>query len=90
MSLGVCFCLCDRNLACSGSEGLPTCVCGSKKLGIHFIPTANDDNWMTPWHAVALETEAGSFMLVRRSAAEAMGARLVHKGGRPSHYTMVA
>lgn len=63
--------------------------CGSKKLGIHFIATANGDNWMTPWHAVALETEAGSFMLVRRSAAEAMGARLVHQGGRPSHYTMV-
>lgn len=62
--------------------------CGSKKLGIHFIATANGDNWMTPWHAVALETEEGSFMLVRRSAAEAMGARLVHQGGRPSHYTM--
>ena len=63
--------------------------CGSKKLGIHFIATAKGDNWMTPWHAVALETEAGSFMLVRRSAAEAMGARLVHQGGRPSHYTMI-
>ncbi|MCA9777717.1 MAG: isocyanide synthase family protein [Candidatus Eremiobacteraeota bacterium] len=62
--------------------------CGSKKLGIHFIATANGDNWMTPWHAVALETEEG-FMLVRRSAAEEMGARIVHQSGRPSHYTLV-
>ena len=63
--------------------------CGSEKLGIHFIETAAGDNWMTPWHAVAVEIEAGRFMLMRRSAAEAMGAKLVMQDGRPSHFTVV-
>ncbi|HEY4000136.1 MAG TPA: isocyanide synthase family protein [Candidatus Xenobia bacterium] len=63
--------------------------CGSGKLGIHFIETAEGDNWMTPWHAVAVEVEEGRFMLTKRSAAEALGARLVVQGGRPSHFTLV-
>lgn len=63
--------------------------CGSNKLGIHFIETAEGDNWMTPWHAVALEVEAGHFILTRRSAAQELGARLVVDNGRPSHFTLV-
>ncbi len=63
--------------------------CGSNKLGIHFIETAEGDNWMTPWHAVALEVEAGHFILTRRSAAQELGARLVVDQGRPSHFTLV-
>ncbi|MHB2019535.1 MAG: L-tyrosine/L-tryptophan isonitrile synthase family protein, partial [Candidatus Xenobia bacterium] len=63
--------------------------CGAGKLGIHFIETAEGDSWMTPWHAVALEMEEGRFILTKRSAAEALGARLVIKGGRNSHYTLV-
>lgn len=63
--------------------------CGSNKLGIHFIETAEGDNWMTPWHAVALEVEAGRFILTRRSAAQELGARLVVDNGRPSHFTLV-
>lgn len=64
--------------------------CGAKKLGIHFIETAEGDNWMTPWHSVAVEVEAGRFMLTRRTQAEALGARLVSRGGRPSHFTVVS
>ena len=64
--------------------------CGARKLGIHFIETAEGDNWMTPWHAVAVETEEGRFMLTRRSAAEALGARLVIADGRPSHFTLAS
>ncbi|HEY9723306.1 MAG TPA: isocyanide synthase family protein [Oscillatoriaceae cyanobacterium] len=63
--------------------------CGAKKLGIHLIETAEGDSWMTPWHAVAVEIEEGRFMLTKRSQAEALGARLVNRDGRPSHFTMV-
>jgi pyoverdine/dityrosine biosynthesis protein Dit1 len=63
--------------------------CGSNKLGIHFIETAEGDNWMTPWHAVALEVEEGRFILTRRSAALQLGARLVVENGRPSHFTLL-
>ena len=64
--------------------------CGAEKLGIHFIETAEGDNWMTPWHSVAVEMEKGRFMLSRRTTAEALGARLVNCGGRPSHFTVVS
>lgn len=63
--------------------------CGSNKLGIHFIETAKGDNWMTPWHAVALEVEQGRFILTRRSAAQELGARLVVENGLPSHFTLL-
>ncbi|WP_431041675.1 L-tyrosine/L-tryptophan isonitrile synthase family protein [Streptomyces sp. P1-3] len=59
--------------------------CGAGKLGIHLVETA--DNWLTPWHSVALDT-GDRFVLVPRGEAERRGARLVHSGGRPSHYTM--
>jgi pyoverdine/dityrosine biosynthesis protein Dit1 len=62
--------------------------CGSKKLGIHLAEPAESDNWITPWHGVALEME-GRFVLAKRSQAEALGARLVMRDGRPSHYTLV-
>jgi pyoverdine/dityrosine biosynthesis protein Dit1 len=57
--------------------------CGSGKIGIHFLDTAN--NWLTPWHGVAVESE-GRFVLMRRREAEQMGARLVMSEGRPSHF----
>jgi pyoverdine/dityrosine biosynthesis protein Dit1 len=62
--------------------------CGSTKLGIHLAEPAESDNWITPWHGVALETE-GRFVLAKRSQAEALGARLVMRDGRPSHYTLL-
>lgn len=58
--------------------------CGSKKLGIRLI---EPDNWLTPWHGVAIDV-GGRFMLLKRSEAEKLGARLIHQEGRPSHYVL--
>jgi pyoverdine/dityrosine biosynthesis protein Dit1 len=59
-------------------------TCGSKKLGIRLI---EPDNWLTPWHGVAVDV-GGRFMLLKRSQAEELGARLIHHAGRPSHYVL--
>jgi pyoverdine/dityrosine biosynthesis protein Dit1 len=59
--------------------------CGSEKLGIGFVPATGP--WLTPWHAVAVDI-GGRFVLRRRAEAEAMGARLIEEGGRPSHYVL--
>lgn len=62
--------------------------CGAKKLGIRLSEFAlSSDNWQTPWHAVAVEID-GRFMLLKRSQAETLGARLVHRNGRASHYVL--
>lgn len=58
--------------------------CGSKKLGIRLI---EPDNWATPWHGVAVLV-SGRFLLLKRSQAEAMGAHLVIRFGRPSHFVV--
>lgn len=58
--------------------------CGSKKLGIRLI---EPDNWLTPWHGVAVEV-GGRFMLLKRSHAEELGARLIYRSGIPSHYVL--
>jgi pyoverdine/dityrosine biosynthesis protein Dit1 len=63
--------------------------CGSAKLGIHLSEPAQADNWITPWHGVALELEAGRFVLAKRAQAEALGATIVERDGRPSHFTLV-
>lgn len=65
------------------------------RLSIHPQPPHSDkigmllgdaeDAWLTPWHGVALKTDAG-FKLVRRHEAEALGAKVVERGGRASHY----
>lgn len=60
--------------------------CGAKKLGIRLI---EPDNWLTPWHGVAVDV-GGRFMLFKRSQAEELGARLIHREGRPSHYVLPA
>jgi pyoverdine/dityrosine biosynthesis protein Dit1 len=59
-------------------------TCGAKKLGIRLI---EPDNWLTPWHGVAVDV-GGRFMLFKRSHAEELGANLIHIGGRPSHYIL--
>lgn len=65
--------------------------CGSAKLGIHLTEPAETDTWMTPWHGVALEQANGSFVLVKRAQAEALGARLVLDAkGQPSHFSLKA
>lgn len=60
--------------------------CGAKKLGIRLV---GNENWMTPWHGVAVETKDG-FVLLKRSDAEALGAELIYSpNGRPSHYKLM-
>ncbi|WP_394834849.1 isocyanide synthase family protein [Pendulispora rubella] len=60
-------------------------TCGSEKLGIHMMETA--DSWLTPWHGVAVDM-GGHFVLLKRAEAEALGARVVAHEGRASHYEL--
>lgn len=55
----------------------------AEKLGFHLLKTR--DNWLTPWHGVALESADG-VILVKRFQAEHAKARLVWRRNRPSHY----
>ncbi|MER6523938.1 isocyanide synthase family protein [Streptomyces sp. NPDC001508] len=55
----------------------------SHKIGVHMIRTR--DNWLTPWHGVALD-EGDGVRLVKREEAECLGATVVMRGGRPSHF----
>lgn len=59
--------------------------CGSRKIGIHMMATS--DGWLTPWHGVAALVN-GNFVLLKRRDAEAAGADVVFRNGRPSHYVM--
>lgn len=59
--------------------------CGAAKLGLLLGRTP--DAWLTPWHAVAVRERTG-FTLMKRIEAERLGARLVHRAGRPSHYVL--
>jgi pyoverdine/dityrosine biosynthesis protein Dit1 len=59
----------------------------AEKIGILLTPA--EDSWLTPWHGVAL-LQADRFVLMRRADAEALGARLIERAGRPSHYEMPA
>ena len=59
-------------------------TCGSVKLGIRLI---EPDNWATPWHGVAVLVK-GRYVLLKRAQAEALGAQLVTRYGRPSHYVL--
>jgi pyoverdine/dityrosine biosynthesis protein Dit1 len=57
----------------------------STKIGIRLLET--DDVWLTPWHGVVVE-RAGCSTLMPRHQAEALGATLVEREGRPSHYVV--
>ncbi|MCK2237445.1 MULTISPECIES: isocyanide synthase family protein [unclassified Crossiella] len=59
--------------------------CGATKLGIHLAETA--DSWLTPWHSVAVDL-GDRFVLMKRAEAEAAGAELVSRDGRPSHFAL--
>jgi pyoverdine/dityrosine biosynthesis protein Dit1 len=59
----------------------------AEKIGI--LLSEAKDVWLTPWHGVALE-ERGRFKLVKRFEAEAIGARIVERGGRPSHFEVAS
>ena len=60
-------------------------TCGSSKLGIRLMEA---ENWMTPWHGVAVDV-GGSYVLLKRTQAEELGARLVFHKNRPSHYELI-
>ncbi|MEZ0374173.1 MAG: L-tyrosine/L-tryptophan isonitrile synthase family protein, partial [Candidatus Sericytochromatia bacterium] len=55
------------------------------KIGILLTRAA--DNWLTPWHGVAVLGEDG-YSLMKRSQAEELGAKLVLRNRRPSHYSL--
>jgi L-tyrosine isonitrile synthase len=59
--------------------------CAAPKLGIHLVETA--DNWLTPWHSVAVDV-GGRFVLMKRAEAEEAGADVVLRRGRPSHFVL--
>ncbi len=60
--------------------------CGSSKLGIRLMEA---ENWMTPWHGVAVDID-GRFALLKRAQAEKLGAHLVYREGQPSHYQLIS
>jgi len=57
----------------------------SPKIGVRLGPARG--RWLTPWHGVALRRQSG-FELVPRHQAESLGARLIHREGRPSHFEL--
>ena len=57
--------------------------CHSEKIGIHMIRTR--DNWLTPWHGVAMD-DGNRVTLIKRSTAEKLNASVVWRNGRPSHF----
>jgi pyoverdine/dityrosine biosynthesis protein Dit1 len=59
--------------------------CHGEKIGIYLVETR--DNWLTPWHGVAVDA-GDRFVLMKRHQAEDLGARLVHHDGRPSHFVL--
>jgi L-tyrosine isonitrile synthase len=61
-------------------------ACGADKIGIGMLDTG-EDNWLTPWHGTAVEVD-GRFVLMPRHRAESLGARLVHRDGRGSHFLL--
>lgn len=59
----------------------------SLKFDIHMMPTRDD--WLTPWHGVAVNTE-DRFVLMKRSEVLELGGELVQINGQPSHYRLPA
>ena len=57
----------------------------SLKIGIHMMPT--QDDWMTPWHGVAVKV-GEKYMLMNRREAELCGAQLVIQDVSASHYIL--
>jgi pyoverdine/dityrosine biosynthesis protein Dit1 len=60
-------------------------LCGTTKLGIRLMEA---ENWMTPWHGVAVDI-GNNFVLLKREQAENLGAQLVYHEGQPSHYKLI-
>lgn len=60
-------------------------TCGTPKLGIRLMEA---ESWMTPWHGVAVDI-GGRFVLLKRAQAEELGARIIYRDSRPSHYELL-
>jgi L-tyrosine isonitrile synthase len=57
----------------------------SDKLGIAFMTSTNV--WRTPWHGVVLD-RGTEMVLVQCAEAKGLGATLITRKGRPSHYEL--
>jgi len=57
----------------------------SEKIGM-LLGGAND-NWLTPWHGVAV-SQHDAFRFMRRNEAEELGAKIVEREGRPSYFQL--
>ncbi len=57
----------------------------SEKIRIQLMDV--QDNWLTPWHGVAVRINH-RFRLMKRYEAEALGGQLIYRDGRPSHYVI--
>lgn len=55
------------------------------KIGFHLLRTT--DSWLTPWHGVVLD-DGRCQVLVKRAHAERLGAHLVWRNSRPSHFVI--
>ncbi|MBF9238058.1 L-tyrosine/L-tryptophan isonitrile synthase family protein [Hymenobacter sp. BT683] len=55
----------------------------SDKIGLRI--TRAVDDWLTPWHGVVVLRD-NDYVLMKRHQAEELGAELVEKDGRPSHF----
>ena len=55
------------------------------KIGFHLLRTT--DSWLTPWHGVVLD-DGRRHVLVKRAQAERLGAHLVWRNSRPSHFVV--
>lgn len=55
------------------------------KIGFHLLRTT--DSWLTPWHGVVLDDGLRQ-VLVKRAHAERLGAHLVWRNSRPSHFVI--
>jgi L-tyrosine isonitrile synthase len=60
-------------------------ACGSSKLGIQLLGI---EQWMTPWHGVAVDCGSDFVLMKRRDAEERGGSLVFNSSGRPSHYAM--
>lgn len=55
------------------------------KIGIYMVETL--DNWLTPWHGVAVKRH-DQFELMKRYQAESLGAKLITQPNYQSHYIL--
>ncbi|MEV4318841.1 isocyanide synthase family protein [Actinocrispum sp. NPDC049592] len=60
--------------------------CGSAKLGIRLVEA--EDNWLTPWHGVAVSRNGGYTLMKRVEAEKDHDTRLCFRSARPYEYVL--